>query len=52
MPDVRFNAWRDFLLDSDSFNKLNKNSDLAIDMLLRNDDNSDRTFLEAIRKNP
>ena len=52
MPDTRFNTWRDFLLDSEGFERLNKNTDLVIDISKHESDNSGRSFLEALRKNP
>ena len=52
MPDTRFNTWRDFLLDSKGFERLNKNTDLVIDISKHESDSSGRSFLEALRKNP
>lgn len=49
MPDARFNTWRDLLLDSDGFERLNKNVELVIDISKCESNNSGRSFLEAVR---
>ena len=52
MSDSRFNLWRDFLLDKEEYNRLNKNSDTVLDIINTSEGNSDGRILESLQRNP
>ena len=52
MSDSRFNSWRDFILDEEGYDHLNRNGDAVIDISKISGDNLAEKILEVLMKNP